>query len=93
MRKLKNSAKAEEKELFASMITFMYSELRFHISYPENELLITADLFAGIVNNSLIDKKLIQVLLQVLEDDLKEDNRKYLFAKIVIEKIRLKLAT
>lgn len=73
------------------MITFMYSELRFHISYPENELLITADLFAAIVNNALIDKKLVQVLLQVLEDDLKEDNRKYLFAKIVIEKIRPKL--
>jgi len=36
MRKLKNSNKSEEKELFASMITFMYSELRFHISYPEN---------------------------------------------------------
>jgi len=33
--------------------------------------LITADLFAGIINQGLIDKKLIQVLLQVLEDDLK----------------------
>ena len=66
MRKLKNSSKSDEKQLFASMITFMYSQLRFHISYPENELLITADLFAGIVNNNLIDKKLIQVLLQVL---------------------------
>lgn len=53
------------------MITFMYSELRFHISYPESELMITADLFAGIVNHGLIDKKLVQVLLQVLEDDLR----------------------
>ena len=66
------------------MITFMYSELRFHISYPESELAITAELFAGIINHNLIDKKLIQVLLQVLEDDLKEDNKKYLFAKLVI---------
>lgn len=62
------------------------------MSYPENELLITADLFAGIINNGLIDKKLIQVLLQVLEDDLKEDNKKYIFAKLVIEKIKGKLA-
>jgi hypothetical protein len=93
MRRLKNSPKTEEKELFASMITFMYSELRFHVSYPENELLITADLFAGIINHALIDKKLIQVLLQVLGDDLKEDNKKYIFAKYVIEKIKPKLSS
>ena len=35
---------------------------------------------------------MIQVLLQVLEDDLKEDNKKYIFAKLVIEKIKGKLA-
>ena len=54
--------------------------------------MITADLFAGIINQSLIDKKLVQVLLQVLEDDLKEDNKKYFFARNVIDKIRPKLA-
>jgi hypothetical protein len=63
------------------------------VNYPENELNITADLFAGIINHGLIDKKLIQVLLQVLEDDLKEDNKKYHFARTVIDKIRSKLVT
>ena len=53
--------------------------------------MITAELFAGIVNHNLIDKKLVQVLLQVLEDDLKEDNKKYFFARMVIEKIKPKL--
>ena len=52
------------------MITFLFSELRFHFNYPENELNITADLFAGIINNGLIDKKLVQVFLQVLKEDL-----------------------
>jgi hypothetical protein len=33
--------------------------------------MITANLFAGIINGNLIEKKLFQVLLQVLEDDLK----------------------
>lgn len=74
------------------MITFMYSELRFHASYPETELMITANLFAGIINENLIEKKLFQVLLQVLEDDLKEDNKKYVFAKMVIQQIRNKLS-
>jgi hypothetical protein len=46
--------------------------------------MITANLFAGIINENLIEKKLFQVLLQVLEDDLKEDNKKYVFAKMVI---------
>ncbi len=31
-------------------------------------------------------------MLQVLEDDLKEDNKKYVFAKMVIEQIRGKLS-
>ena len=34
IKKLKLSSKPEEKELFASMITFLYSELRFHVNYP-----------------------------------------------------------
>lgn len=34
IKKLKLSNKPEEKELFASMITFLYSELRFHVNYP-----------------------------------------------------------
>jgi|LakMenEpi03Aug12_release.lakeMendotaPanAssembly.Ray.scaffolds.fasta_scaffold1636683_1 hypothetical protein len=54
--------------------------------------MITANLFAGIINENLIEKKLFQVLLQVLEDDLKEDNKKYIFAKMVIEQIRGKLS-
>lgn len=53
--------------------------------------MITANLFSGIINENLIEKKLFQVLLQVLEDDLKEENKKYLFAKMVIEQIRNKL--
>ena len=73
------------------MVTFLYSELRFHVGYPEPELNITADLFAGLVNHSLIDKKLVTVLLQVLEEDMKEENKKYYFARILIEKIKPKL--
>lgn len=95
IRKLKYSNRPEEKELFASMITFLYSELRFHFNYPDNELNITADLFAGIINHNLIDKKLVQVFLQVLKDDLelREDNKKYHFARSVIDKIRPRLVT
>jgi hypothetical protein len=53
--------------------------------------MITANLFSGIINENLIEKKLFQVLLQVLEDDLKEDNKKYFFAKMVIDQITGKL--
>ena len=95
IRRLKYSPKPEEKELFASMITFLYSELRFHFNYPDNELNITADLFAGIINHNLIDKKLVQVFLQVLRDDLelREDNKKYHFARNVVDKIRPRLVS
>lgn len=42
MRKLKNSQKQEDQEQLASHITFLCSELSYHHSYPEKELLITA---------------------------------------------------
>ncbi len=53
--------------------------------------MITAELFSSIVNNNLIDKKLFQVLLQILHEDFKEDNNKYLFAKQVVSGIKGKL--
>lgn len=84
MLKLKNSSKQEEKELYASMITFLFTELRFHSNYPEKELMITANFFAAIINANLIERKLINVFLQVLKDDLKQANKKFDFAVAVI---------
>jgi len=92
MLKLKNSSKQEEKELYASMITFLFTELRFHSNYPEKELMITANFFAAIINANLIERKLINVFLQVLKDDLKQTNKKFDFAVAVIEKIKGKLS-
>lgn len=91
MTRLKNSTKQEERELYASMITFLFTELRFHSNYPERELMITANFFSEIINANLIDKKLINVFLQVLKDDLKLSNKKYDFAVTVVDKIKGKL--
>jgi hypothetical protein len=46
--------------------------------------MITANFFAGIINNNLIEKKLFNVFLQVLKDDLKLTNKKFDFAIHVV---------
>lgn len=53
--------------------------------------MITADLFAAIINANLIDSKIYNMFLNVLEEDLKEDNQKYYFSLKVIDKIKPKL--
>jgi hypothetical protein len=73
------------------MITFLFTELRFHSNYPEKELMITANFFSAIINANLIERKLINVFLQVLKDDLKQTNKKFDFAVTVIDKIRGRL--
>lgn len=72
MRKLKNSPKQEDQEQFASHITFLCSELSYHHTYPEKELMITAELFAALINANLIDNKIYAMFLNVLENGLKE---------------------
>lgn len=53
--------------------------------------MITADLFVGIINANLIEKKVYEMFLRVLLEDVKEDNQKYTFAIKVIENIKEKL--
>ena len=91
MHKLKNSAKQEEKELYASMITYLFTELRFHSNYPEKELMITANFFAQIINAKFIEKKLFNVFILVLTEDLRFNDRRYDFAITVIDKIKDRL--
>ena len=50
--------------------------------------MITADLFVGMINANLIEKKVYEMLLTVLLEDIKEDNLKYNFAIRVIENIK-----
>lgn len=70
------------------MITFLFTELRFHSNYPEKELMITANFFSAIINAELIERNLINVFLQVLKDDLRFTNKKFDFAITVLDKIR-----
>lgn len=73
------------------MITYLFTELRFHSNYPEKELIITANFFAAIINAKFIERKLFTVFLQVLTDDLKYTDRRYTFAITVINQIKDRL--
>ena len=91
MFRLKNSTRQDERELYASMITYLFTELRFHSNYPEKELMITANFFSAIINAKFIEKKLFTVFILVLAEDLKFNDRRYDFAVTVIDKIKDRL--
>lgn len=75
-------------ENFANRISFLCTELTYHHSYPEKELMITAELFSALINENLVEKKIYQTFLHVIDEYLKEDNQQYTFAMRVIENIK-----
>lgn len=54
--------------------------------------MITAELFSALINANLIDSKIYAMFLSVLEDGLKEDGPKYMFAFRVINLIKPKIS-
>lgn len=50
--------------------------------------MITAELFSALINENLVEKKIYQTFLHVIDEYLKEDNQQYTFAMRVIENIK-----
>ncbi len=54
--------------------------------------MITADLFSALINANLMEKKIYQTFLHVIDEYLKEDNQQFSFAMKVMGSIKEKLA-
>lgn len=54
--------------------------------------MITADLFSALINAHLMEKKIYQTFLHVIDQYLKEDNQQFTFAMKVMMNIKEKLA-
>lgn len=54
--------------------------------------MITAQLFAALINANLIDNKIYNMFLSVLEEGLKEEGPKYSFSLKVMDRIKPKLS-
>lgn len=66
--------------------------MTYHHSYPERELMITAELFSELIVNNLLEKKILQVFLHVISENLYNDDQKYAFTVKVMERIKDRLA-
>lgn len=65
---MKGSESQREQEVFQCMIQSLFDEYRFFHKYPDKELQITAALFGGLINSSLIvDQSLGEALRLFLE--------------------------
>ena len=65
---MKTSDNQREQEVFQCMIQSLFDEYRFFHKYPDKELQITAALFGGLINSSLIvDQSLGEALRLFLD--------------------------
>ncbi len=49
LKQAKESDKEEDKDLFATLITIIIEECKYHDTYPEKELAITGKLYGSII--------------------------------------------
>lgn len=54
--------------------------------------MITAELFSELIVNNLLEKKILQVFLHVISENLYNDDQKYAFTVKVMERIKDRLA-
>lgn len=75
----RTSAEAADQNFFACLIHNLFDEYRFFPKYPENELLLTASLFGGIINEQLISNVPLSVAFRYILESLKKTPGQKLF--------------
>lgn len=53
--------------------------------------MITADMFSFLINENLVEKKIYQTILHILNEDLREESPLFTFAVRLIQKIRSRI--
>lgn len=75
----RTSVEAADQNFFACLIHNLFDEYRFFPKYPENELLLTASLFGGIINEQLISSVPLSVAFRYILESLKKTPGQKLF--------------
>ena len=73
------SKDSRDQSFFACLIHNLFDEYRFFAKYPENELLLTAAIFGGIINKKLISNVPLSVALRCVLESLRKPPGQKLF--------------
>ncbi|XP_072169675.1 CCR4-NOT transcription complex subunit 1-like [Diadema setosum] len=93
LKRFKDSQVTREREVFMCMLRNLFEEYKFFPQYPERELLITACLFGGVIEQGLVTFMALGIALRyVLEALRKAHNSKmYMFGIAALDKFKLRL--
>lgn len=91
LKRFQDSPIRREREVFTCMLRNLFEEYKFFPQYPEKELLITAQLFGGIIEQRLVTNYLqLGVALRFVVDALKKPpgSKMYYFGLAAIDRFR-----
>uniref|UniRef100_T1GJ19 CCR4-Not complex component Not1 C-terminal domain-containing protein n=1 Tax=Megaselia scalaris TaxID=36166 RepID=T1GJ19_MEGSC len=95
LQRFKEYQGCREQEVYHCMIRNLFEEYRFFPQYPEKELLITAQLFGGIIERNLVPTFLaLGLALRCVLDALRkpEGYKMYYFGIVALDRLSLALA-
>ena len=98
LSRFKGSKVQREQEVFRCMLHNLFDEFRFYHNYPEQELILTANLFGGLVANQLVSSITLGIALRYVLEALRVDcnesgtpSKMFQFGKTTLEQFRARL--
>ncbi|KAH7642406.1 ccr4-not transcription complex subunit 1-like protein [Dermatophagoides farinae] len=94
LKKFQESSHKREKEIAACMIRNLFKEYPFLPQYPDKELVITGEIFGGIILNNLVKGLTMVNALRCVMDALKRtesSSRYFMFGQAALNKLKTRL--
>lgn len=93
LRRFQDSTATREKEVFTCMIRNLFKEYCYFPQYPDKELLITAQLFGGIIQLGLVKYMALVVALRYVLEALRKPytSKMYYFGIAALDRFKTKL--
>jgi CCR4-NOT transcription complex subunit 1 len=93
LRRFQDSQSKREREVFTCMIRNLFKEYGFFPQYPDRELLITAQLFGGIIQMGLVKYMALVVALRYVLEALRKPlgSKMYYFGIAALDRFKPKL--
>ncbi|XP_071824170.1 CCR4-NOT transcription complex subunit 1-like isoform X2 [Apostichopus japonicus] len=93
LKKFKDSTVKKERDVFMCMLRNLFEEYKFYHQYPERELMITACLFGGIIEQGLVTYMALGIALRYILDALRKspDSKTFMFGITALDKFKTRL--
>ena len=93
LRRFQDSTNSRENQIFACMIRNLFKEYCYFPQYPDKELLITAQLFGGIIQMGLVKYMALVMALRYVLEALRKPhgNKMYFFGIAALDRFKAKL--